>query len=659
METAISTKYKKSTLPVILGIFLFVIMSVSMVQGAVLSIDQANIRSNYFGFDKAWVVSMVSDDYTTDSLNAYLTPQQIEDASGIDVQQALSIDVDTKPNYCTYSFKTNTFNYQDVYTIEPIKISKWLWGSSDLEELIAEVEDRCADFSKPNYKADVIDLGDGLSDYGSYIYGSNSWIFKTNIYCVSLNEKIGTIAQPIDKKIVAESDWTVKVEGKSSESKTISNSDAGEGRSTKIGNNVWVQWQGNLGTGEDCPDVSNLIGTHDNSFYNGWKLGSRDDYNTYSSYMTNGIKQKIREFAESNYQEEYISSFRNSANNIMRDVVDEESGFTYSVLDTSYYSGKVKIDLGRQIVFPLFRLIIDADYLEIDIQTGVPSIDSVSDIEFTEGLAGQMSAIIRNSGEGRGGFTTRVVSCTDGFSSSTSPIGNTLDPGQSQPLYFNIIGSSTATDQTVNGVCTLEMKESITGQTDTKIFGVKMTQIQQCVPGTTACSVDDDGKSVIKKCNSAGTAYEITETCPSDQECRLTVSGAKCVDKGDDPEDLKYCSDCDAYAKGLIFGKIFKSQSCEKKTFQGSFFCIWAILKLFVIPFVFIFSLLFGVQILNKLLKGQYGWLSWVISLVLAFLIAWLTFLLFWLGIIIILVYIVFRVAVNFIPGLNIMRKIK
>jgi len=659
MVTATLRRSKKC-IPGIMVFFLFVIMSISMVQGAVLSIDQANIRSNYFGFDEAWIVSFVSDDYTTDSLNAYLTPQAIEDASGLEPEQALQIKVDTKPNYCTYSFKTNTFSYQDIYTIQEKTFYKWIWGDGDAQELTDEINSICADFSKLNYKSNAVyDSSSNKLTTGDYVHvDAGNYIIakKVNVYCSQLNEKIGTIAQPIDKRIIAETDWTVGVEGKTSESKTISNSEAGDGRSTKLGDNVWVQWQGNLGTGEDCPDVSNLIGVHDNSFFNGWKIGSRDDYNTYSSYITSGIINDIELFSQSTSTQSY--SFEDRANAIVRDVVDEESGFVYSVLDTSYSSGKVRIDLGRQIVFPLFRLIIDADYLEIVIPTGEPSIVSVSDIEFTEGLAGQVTAVIKNIGEGKAGFTTRIKDCTNGFSSSTAPTGSILDVDQIETLYFNVIGSSTAEEQVVNGVCTLEVKESITGEIATKIFGVKMSQLQQCVPGTVACSVDDLGNSVVKKCNTAGTKYEIIETCPEGQECRLTISGAECVEiDGDDDDDVFYCEDCDAFARNLIFGKIFKSQECIKKTFQNSLLCIWSILKLFAVPFIFIFSLLFGVQILNKLLKGKNKGLVWAISIILSLLVAWLTYILFWLGIVILIIYGIFRVAVNFIPGLNVRRK--
>jgi hypothetical protein len=661
MENAILRKSKINVLPIILGIFLFVIMSASVVQGAVLSIDQATIRSNYFGFDEAWIVSMVSDDYTTDYITAYLSPQAIEDASGEEAKQGLNIQVSTKPNYCTYSFKTNTFNYQDVYTVEPIEIKKWMWTQSDLDELKSLVKSQCTDFSRDGYKIQITDLNsDGsLWTAGDYVYGSSAWLFQAKVYCVKLNEKVGTVAQPIDKTIIAESDWTVQAEGKTAETKTISNSDAGEGRSTKIGNNVWIQWQGNLGTGEDCPDVSNLIGIHDNAFAQGWKLGSRDDYNTYSSYLTNGIKQQIREYAESSYPEDYATVFKNRANAIARDVVDEESGFTYSVLDTSYYSGKVKIDLGRQIVFPLFRLIIDADYLEIEIPTGVPAIDSVTDVKFTKGLSGQVTAVIRNAGDGKGGFTTRIKDCTNGFSSSSSPIGSTLEAGATKTLQFNVIGSSTSTSQTVTGVCTLEVKESVTGEVATRIFGVEMDQIQQCVPGTTACSVDDLGRDVIKRCNSAGTIYEIVDTCSSGEECRLTQTGAICQEKDGEDVGVNYCEDCDAYARGLIFGKIFKSQECMSKTFQNGFFCLGAILRLFAVPLFFILSLLFGIQIINRFMKGEYKGLTWLISIILAFLVALLTYFMFYVGLVIVIISLIIRVITNFIPGLNVLRKVR
>lgn len=529
----------------ILSILVLTFMSFS-VYGAVLSISDATIKSNYEGFSKAWIVSMISDDYTTDSLTAHLTPQDFKDESGTASKQSLNIGVTTKPNYCTYSFKINSFNYQDVYNVQPVHIKRF-WQS----DFINDVKSQCADFSKPDYKITAF----SPSEASNYVWVKVGIVYY-EAWCVKLNEKLGTVAQPIDKKIIAESDWSVTAEGKTSQKATISNSESGDGRSTKLGDNVWIQWQGSLVTGEDCPDVSNLIGIHSNSNTQGWKFASRDTYNTYSSYLTTGIRSDIQDYGKGSTSEEL---FKQRANGIINAVNVEKKDFTYSILNSSVNSGKVRIELGRNIIFPLFRLIINANYLEINIPTGKPQITKVEDIKFAEGLAGQENVEIKNIGNDKGGFTTRIINCQGGFSSSTSPIGSILDAGQSATLTFNIIGSTTSEQAEVKGKCTVEMKESITGEKVTKDFGITMEQIKECTPETYACSIDPvTGNQAIKVCNTAGTKYEIIEVCQAGFECKLTSDGkANCIDPEfckNHPNDPK-CIDggkCGRWLWGLV-----------------------------------------------------------------------------------------------------------
>jgi len=630
MEFVQSLKDKKLALT-LSSIFIFLIICPTAF-ASTLAISDAQIRSSYFGFDKAWVVSFISDDYTTDSLTAYLTPSDFKSASGTETQQSLNIDVNTKPNSCTYSFKIGTFKYADVYTVEPIEIKKWVFTKTDLNELKDMIRSQCADFSKPGYNVEIQNLNsDGTTwTAGDYVYGDYAWMFQAKIYCVKLNEKIGTIAQPIDKRIIAESDWKVQASGKSAETKTISNSEAGSGRSTKIGNNVYVQWQGNLGTGEDCPDVSNLIGVHDNSFSGGWRLASRNKYNTYNSYLTNGIKLDIKNYGETSNKDYFQSLFRTNSNKIIRDVTTEEAGFSYSVLDSSVLSGKIKIDLGRQIVFPLFRLIIDADYLEINIPVGKPQIYSVSDVEFTEGLAGQLEAVVKNVGSEKGGFTARVMDCDSGFSSSTSPAGVTLNPGESQTLQFNIIGSTTAEAGKVSGRCTLELKESTSGETATRSFSITMTQLLQCDPLSKACGFNEAGQDVIKQCNTAGTKYDIIEICRENEECVLTLSGAICREKGI-YTDFGECEGCWGWLRSKV-----QPGYCKPTLTQG-LTCFFFMLKLGFVILLTIVSGLLSYDLLRKnfSLTKKNELLSGILALVIAGVIGYVAYLTLWIGVVV------------------------
>lgn len=69
---------------------------------------------------------------------------------------------------------------------------------------------------------------------------------------------------------------------------------------------------------------------------------------------------------------------------------------------------------------------------------------------------------------------------------------------------------------------------------------IGMQQIQQCEPNSYACSLDNSGSEVIKKCNSEGTLYEIIETCSSYEECHLTLEGAECEYKDKDDSSINY-----------------------------------------------------------------------------------------------------------------------
>ena len=144
---------------------------------------------------------------------------------------------------------------------------------------------------------------------------------------------------------------------------------------------------------------------------------------------------------------------------------------------------------------------------------------STSDVKFKEGtLDGFSKVTIKNVGS-EGGWNLRVIECTEGFSSKTSPIGFTLKENEEKTFNVFITGSSQdIQNNIITGLCTIEVKEVISQQITTKTFGIQMTQIAECSQDNEICSESDD-REVIKKCKNAIAGYEIIEICSLEEKC--------------------------------------------------------------------------------------------------------------------------------------------
>lgn len=517
-----------------LGIFLllFLTLCIPLTSGAVGGLSEATIRSNFFGFEKAWIVDFVSDGFTTDRIDAFFTPSDFEDESGTATKQSLRISAKTRPTSCEWSLKEDTSSNPDIYEYEPITDSEWFWN-----ENVNTVNQRLA-----SEMGCAILPGTSFEWKAVTTFGAG----KTTVWCVKINEKLATVGQFKNKFTRAETDWTVTAEGKSPQKATISNSDIGDGKSSSIGDRVFVQWQGFAGTGKSCPLTEDSIPIHSNNFNDGWKVASRGNYDSYARFHSQ-ISDKIGDWSDGRLTTE---NFRSQLSSFANGAIQSDSDFGgFRTISSSVSNGKISVDLGEQIVYPQFRLIIDADYLELDIPSGEPELSKDflgkclpgKEVKFTEGSAGILKVEANNIGEGEGGFNVRVVSCSNGFSSSTPSRELILDEGDSKIIDFQIIGSTTQNQAKLTGSCTIEMKESLTQETDTCVFDTELTQIRECPPPEFSCGVNDAGFHTIRECNSQGTGLDLIETCLAGEVCRPTLDGAECKLPGD---DTGFVGDC-------------------------------------------------------------------------------------------------------------------
>ncbi len=386
-----------------------------------------------------------------------------------------------------------------------------------------------------------------------------------------------------------------------------------------IGKNAYSSVSSGFSQFISCMDSTNWLGTRPNV----------NDFNScksiYYGVFNNHIKSK---------NSEYVSQVSNAE-------------------AVSFSQGVMYVNLKQPTFNPVFTIELDASKVGLIRLSGEPIIESCIPMQMFD-VAGtkSVSATIKNIGNDEGLFDFKITCDNEDMSGHADSLN--FYAGETKSVNFQIYGGNPGTT-TNHGACFLKVTDRVSQKSVSCGYSMSVdykSGISDCIGDETRCS--GDLKSVYNCVNGKWVRSE----CIGDLACGYKNNIAQCLDEEGDIVTGK-CADCDAYAKDLILGKIFPSQSCLKKILQNSVFCIWSILKLFVIPFVFIFSLIFGVQILNKLLKGQYVWLVWILSIILSFLVTWLTYILFWLGVVILLIYGIFRVAINFIPGVNIMRRKK
>jgi hypothetical protein len=496
---------QKNKLTGILILFVLSILTIGVANAAVLGFTQADIKSNYLGFDKAWVISWVADDYTTSSLEATLTPADMKGLTGTQSGETLTINTLNKENYCEYAFDTTQKSVKNAYDIKLNSNSFWGASTATIDKWVSE---NCnTELATPTYRSELF----------------GGW---KRLFCIDTTEKVGTFGVLTNEKSVSNFDWYIQAGGKTQQSALITTDSTGVGKSTKLGDNVIIQWQGSLITGESCPDVSNKIGIHSSSL-GGWIVIDSKKYDDYA-YEMNNLQGLLNDLVAMNADSSEMLIYENRIN-AKANTLKTGALTTYIVTTNTLEGGKAKYNLNRQIMFPLFRLIIDADYLTMVENAGIPKITSVSPnpLKFTEGeTKGILSVTIKNLATVPAKFNVRVINCDNSFSSGDSFGTDLILAGESKVVSILVTGSSTITSPTVSGKCTIEVKDALSQKTDTQTFGVVMTQLQDCTPNEKVCGFEGTSQAV-KKCNSQGTKYEILAVCSSSQICE----NAECIEK--------------------------------------------------------------------------------------------------------------------------------
>lgn len=604
---------RKQIIYLIVALFL-----ISLVSASLVNIGEIKIKSDgYKDLDNKdiWVVSWIEDGFTGETLLATILPNELEERSGFKAKQSLKIKSDGTNNRCEYRIDASEFPL-DVFILTPVR--NRFWGlSNPNQEALKWAKDNCYGANKD---------ANSFKDMDTKVWGDYN-VFFTDVKCIKKQEKLATIGRIEDKKISFETKWSVQAGDKTPQTKTIGNDDVEEGKSTKIGDNVWILWQGNLGSGDTCPDPDNELGAHSNSFANGWKVIEKRAYERYAEYVTEGVGIDVKSWHLGQISESFLKSKLSQKS---FDAIEEKEFKDYGVIDQREENGRIKINLEDRIIYPMFRLFIDSDYLELIKPTGKPSIISVSDVEFAEGLIGTTEVKVKNIGDDKGEFDVWIPECTNNFESADTK-SITIEKGEIKTLNFRVTGQSisgTKTEET--GTCTVFMKEITTQELVKKSISVTMTQIQECIPNTKVCSFKDD-KEVIKQCNKAGLKYETSKICEESEECKDTITGVKCVKKEDNGNGNGECKNI------LELGGVTLIPNLKCLPFFTTILWIATIL-------IGVFVLFIMYSFASERSDNQ--GLNWFVAIIFGVGAGILTYFLFWYGVLLFIVFLTLRLLI-------------
>jgi len=426
-----------------------------------------------------------------------------------------------------------------------------------------------------------------------------------------------------------------------------------------------IEWVGNLVNfqGLDTPDYAvlytnnfdKLINQNSWSSYETSVNSFKDCVNSNSIGWGSGFTDLVLWLTQSNSESQYcINNYNNRLNTFL---VDKTSDYENSanIKSLNYESDGMVVGLKTATVFPSFIITLDASKVGIIELGGEPKIqECIPDKEIFSGDTYSTSVLVKNIADCDGNFYGQIT-CS-GQSEVIGTISEQLVKSK-QTVNLPVQISGVNLDSGVqNNNCVVKIIDRKTQKYDTCSFNLKVKHQENivCTPNSYTCKDVD----TLKKCNDDGSDFELIDC---DEGCIVLESGeAQC--KGEDPipnASNTECENCDAFAKCQLMGMVFKNLKCESPTILGintmnSTICMFSFIKLAIIPFIFIFSLLYGSNIYKSFIKKKKNnWIVVLLSLSTAILISYLIYIMFYIGIILAAVYIIINILVKTINPLK------
>lgn len=455
-----------------------------LMQGATtLSLSQVNFVSNDPQLNgQAWLLNVVADSSGQFNVGNFKASQVTAD--GKTATNDFSINYDIDKNTITYPIYSTA---ETVYLIQNVKVypggvvsGMYFWQKPPEQDCI----------------------GSG----GTYVKPVQSF----DTYCVMLSPA-GVLGSIQTGSYSFQATVSVQKTGGNLILATINNYNS---PSAKLGDVGYVNWVGNLVTGEAIPsaqgsDVCALF------VGNQWKTVSCTSVaqwrNAYANWQNCFVNLQAKQ-SDPDYCKNIVNSPYSS---IIQGKTWSVSGGTVSRTEGGLTSGNIVFDLSKQYQMPMMTLKIKADYLGVSIPVSKPDVTYAISDKFRTGSDGLIKATIKNVGDGLGSFDVSAV-CDSPFSSNDR-VRITLDKGAQTDVWLKV---NAAVQQTTTGSCRVTATDvNQPGNTDYQIVTVTADTIVICQEGQKRAvgglvqQCQNNIWITIKECTPPAVADPITFNC--------------------------------------------------------------------------------------------------------------------------------------------------
>lgn len=598
---------KKNTGLKIFGIVLLIVFLVSLVVsvfyfgvvketgltgGGILNLQEANfISSDPTINGKAWILLIAQNDlseFVKGTFSVNEINSQTKDREK--VKYPIEVTIKSTPQKCQYRINAQS---SKIYTMESVSKGKFILKTSCQNAMQGCDVWTC----KPLL---------GITYFEGYCFVKSARAFYGTLELDKLTFSSDVIAK------VNNEEFTGTITNLKREPVSLA-----DGK-------VYAQWMGSLTSGSQCPSPSGqniasaLIGGT-------WSLIDNENYKNYLIYDQSGFNDCLDRYAQGTEIPQTCASKYNKKSNLAISSKEftalggtSQTQKAKTKFEGGLSDGKAEIELGQAINFPLFRMIIKADILGIVVPTSKPKIvSSGSECVTTGSRAGFITATIKNVGDD---YATFFISadCPSPFSQAGNAVPIQLAPDTQGIVNIPVTGAGI---DEIKKECTITAVDSINpSNKDIASQEVCVKPKVLCDSGETAC------RGAVKiQCNTAGSDFDIVE---GDETCRTIGGGGG-----------EACKHYLQIGKAVIIPKL----SCLKE-----FKTIRWIASILV--GVFILFIVYGAtasRLRNQ--KGEVDNLAlvWTISIIFGIGSAIITYLLFYVGLTILLIALLIGIIIR------------
>lgn len=516
---------------------IFMIGGVSASLGTPSKVNVDSGSEFFSGYDdKVIKLEWTADSF--DSSQVCVPADEISDRiSTGEVKDEVCIKIDSKTSKAEYNIRDG--GRQDYHRVNP-KTNQWDWCLSSF--CTAYPDAPSLEEREQIYKDWVRNNCDDWDGDGSIAYALDKWITgylddeqHARAYCVdegSVEAHVGEIESGFTE--IMSTTFTVQ-----DTSKTLSNTDIGEGKSATFGNDIKINFEGGLESGYNFPTPTDeLVAFHETKL-NGFRVVRKSRYNDYKDMKSNVESlTTMEQWMEGNTNEERI------VDTSLNQIADSTDVYTESEFYSGEFSGSDKLSNGVLTLegnqmgsYPVFEVVIKADSLRYFIPEATPEILDTQGTEVKEGSTSNIQVTVGNkdSATGEGDFSAVISSCTSGFTSSGISKDVNLQPGESTTVDLGVSYAEDSDQKENSGTCTVQV-DNLRDSSETVTRDVSVTGIQSnsCEPGSYSYVTNSDETKTIYKCSSDGQSKSEVDVCGSEERVKTFSDGSmSCVQKSD------------------------------------------------------------------------------------------------------------------------------